>query len=356
MHTYCFQHFKVFYTHSFLCLFSGMEEAMEGAAPVDQSAQESPKGPFTDSTPTPSYSHDVSKPPPPYSPLVIPLLSSPSTISPVTNSPDIPIQVEYLSDPIPVPSPPFLLPGYSSPISTPSFTSLSTSHVSIIITNSTITSFSSQDAPHSVPLPRSTPIIGSLSLPSQTLIDPCPSSSYSSVPSKVIPSSDPTLPPSYNTLSLRKPRGGHSIRGKSSRGYSTRGKSPGGQRRGSRTFSGHSSHLISSSQNLSSSQCPILPWGYPPVVRALDLSTRPRVSSNLPQNPTINPFFTNYSCSPKVFSPIFFFNEPSEYVFTCFLSFTPVTFSLARTTGPCWCLQLNGETYLLCSTLIFHLI
>ena len=204
-----------------------MEEAMEGAVPVDQSAQERPKGPFTDSTPTLSYSHNVSKPPP-YSPLVIPLYSSPSIISPVTYSPDIPIKVEYLSDPIPVPSPLFLLPGYSS-ISTPSSTSFSTSQVSTIISNTTITSFSSQDVPHSVLLPRSTPIIGSLSLPSQALIDPCPSSSYSSVPSKVISPSVPTLPPSYSTLSLRKPRGGHSIRGKSSRGCSTRGKSSRGK-------------------------------------------------------------------------------------------------------------------------------
>ena len=232
---YCFQHFKVFYTYFFLYLFSEVEEAMEGADPVDQSTLESPKEPFTDSTPTPSYSHDISKPPPPYPAPVIPLHSSLSTISPVTNSPDIPIKVEYLSDPIPIPSPIFLLPGYSSTISTLSSTSFSTSQVPTIITNSTITSFSSQDAPHSVPLPRSTPIIGSLSLPSQALIDPCPSSSYSSVPSEVI-----------------------------------------------------------------------------------SLSTRPRVSSNLPQNPTINPFFTNYSCSPKVFSHIISFNKPSEYVFNMF--------------------------------------
>ena len=202
---------------------------MEGVAPVDQSAQERPKGPFTDSTPTPSYSHDVSRPPPPYSPPVIPLYSFPSTISPVTNSPDILIKVEYLSDPIPVPSPLFLLPGYSSPISTPSSTSFSTSQVSTIITNTTITSFSSQDAPYSVLLPRSTLIIGSLSFPSQALIDPYSSSSYSSVPSKVISPSVPTLPSSYSTLSLRKPRGGHSIRGKSSRGYSTREKSSRGK-------------------------------------------------------------------------------------------------------------------------------
>ena len=322
---------------------------------MDQSIQERPKGPSTNSTPTHSYSHDL-KPPSPYSPPVIPLHSSPFTISPVTSSPNIPIKVEYLSDPIPVPSLLFLLPGYSCPTSTLSSTSLSTSQVSTFITNSTISSFTSQDAPQSVPLPRSTPIIGFLSLPSQTLIDICPSSSCSSVPSKVILSTVPTLSSSYNTPSLKKPRGVHSIREKSSRGCSAREKSPRGQRKGSRTFSGHSPCLISNSKNLSSSQHPILPQGYPSVVRALDLSTRPRISSNLPQNPTINPFFTNYSCSPKVFSPIVSFNEPSEYVLTCFLSFTPVTFSLVKTKGPYWYLQLNGQTYLLCSTLIFHLI
>ena len=168
---------------------------MEGVAPVDQFTQERPKGPFTDSTPTPSYSHDVSRPPPPYSPPVIPLYSSSSTISHVTNSPDIPIKVEYLSDPIPVPSPLFLLPGYSPPISTPSSTSFSTSQVSTMITNTTITSFSSQDAPHPVPLPRSTPIIGSLSFSSLALIDPYPSGSYSSVPSKVI---SPSVPSTFS--------------------------------------------------------------------------------------------------------------------------------------------------------------
>ena len=191
---------------------------MEGVTPVDQSAQERPQGPFTDSTPTPSYSHDVSRPSPSYSPPVIPLYSSSSTISPVTNSPDISIKVEYLSDPIPVPFPLFLLPGYSPPISTPSSTSFSTSLVSTMITNTTITSFSSQDAAHPVPLPRSTPIIGSLSFSSQALIDPYLSRSYSSIPSKVISPSVPTLPSSYSTLSLRKPGGGHSIRRKSSRG------------------------------------------------------------------------------------------------------------------------------------------
>ena len=87
------------------------------------------------------------------------------------------------------------------------------------------------------------------------------------------------------------------------------------------------------------------------------LSTRPKINSNFPQNPTLNPFFTNYSCSPEVFSPIISFNEPSEYVFNMFFfHFTPVTFSLVRTIGPYWYLQLNGETHLLCPTLTFHLI
>ena len=263
--------------------------------------------------------------------------------------------MEYLSDPIPLPSPLFLLQGYSSSTSTFSSTSLSTSQISTAITNSTITNLSGQDAPHSVSLPRSTPIIGSFSLPSQTSINPCPSSSYSFVPSKVILPPVQTLPPSYNTLSPKKPRGGHSVKGKSSMGCSTRGKSPRGQRKGSRTLSGCSPHLISSSQNLSSSQSPILPWGYPSVVRALDLSTRPRVNSNFPQNPTLNPFFTNYSCSPKVFSPIVSFNEPSEYVFNMF-SFIYTCDFFPGQDNPYWYLQLNGETHLLCPTLTFHLI
>ena len=51
---------------------------------------------------------------------------------------------------------------------------------------------------------------------------------------------------------------------------------------------------------------------------ALDLSTRPRVCSYFPQNPTVNPFFINYSCSPKIFSPIISFNEASEFMFNMF--------------------------------------
>ena len=107
-----------------LYLFSGVEEATEEVAPVDQFTEERPKGAFTDSTPTPSCSPDISQSPPPYSPSVIPLYSSPPTISPVTSSSDIPIKVEYLSDPNPVPSLIFLLQGYPSSTSTLSSTSL----------------------------------------------------------------------------------------------------------------------------------------------------------------------------------------------------------------------------------------
>ena len=63
---------------------------------------------------------------------------------------------------------------------------------------------------------------------------------------------------------------------------------------------------------------PMFPHRYLSGDGALDLSTRPRVGSYLPQNPTIKPFFINYFCSPKIFSSIVFFNEPSEYVFNMF--------------------------------------
>ena len=51
-----------------LYLFSGVEEAMEGAAPVDQSAEEGPKGTSTDPTSSPSCPPDISQSPPLYSP------------------------------------------------------------------------------------------------------------------------------------------------------------------------------------------------------------------------------------------------------------------------------------------------
>ena len=154
-----------------------MEEATEGVAPVDQSAEEGPKGTFTDPTLSPSCPPDISQSSPPYSPSVVPLYSSPPKISPITSSPDIPIKVEYLS--IPVPSPIFLLQGYPSSTSTLSSTSLSASQSFSTITNPTITSLSGQDVSHSVFLSRPTPILGSFSIPSQTLPDPYPSGSLS---------------------------------------------------------------------------------------------------------------------------------------------------------------------------------
>ena len=48
-----------------------MEEVMVGAAPVNQSLQERPKGPSTDSTSTLPYSYDVSNPSSPSSPPVV---------------------------------------------------------------------------------------------------------------------------------------------------------------------------------------------------------------------------------------------------------------------------------------------
>ena len=122
---------------------------MEGVAPVDQSVEERPKGTSTDPTLSPSCPPDISQSPP-YSPSVVPLYSSP-TISPITISPDIPIKVEYLPDSVPVPSPIFLLQGYSSSTSTLSSISLSTSQTFSTKTNPTMTSLSGQDVLHSVP-------------------------------------------------------------------------------------------------------------------------------------------------------------------------------------------------------------
>ena len=91
---------------------------MKGEAPADQSAQEGLKGASTDPTSSPSCQSDISQSPPPFSPSTVPLYNSHPTISPITISPDIPIRVEYLPDSVSVPSPIFLLPGYSSPTST----------------------------------------------------------------------------------------------------------------------------------------------------------------------------------------------------------------------------------------------
>ena len=57
--------------------FLGVEEAMEGVAPMDQSPQERPKGPSTDSTSTIPESYDVSNPSSPCSSSVVPTFNSP---------------------------------------------------------------------------------------------------------------------------------------------------------------------------------------------------------------------------------------------------------------------------------------
>ena len=143
---------------------------MEGAAPADQSAKEGPKETSTNPTSSPLCPPDISHSPPPYSPSIVPLYSSLPTISPITISPDIPIRVEYLPDSVTVPSPIFLLQGYSSSMSTPSSTSLSTSQTFSTTTNPTIISLPDQDVSHPVSLPRPTPILGSFSISPQTLI------------------------------------------------------------------------------------------------------------------------------------------------------------------------------------------
>ena len=152
---------------------------MEGAAPVDQSAEEGPKGTFTNPSSSPSCPPDISQSPPHYSPSIVPLYSSPPTISPITISPDIPIRVEYLPDSVTVPSPIFLLQGYSPSMSTLSSTSLPTSQTFSTTTNPTMISLPDQDVSHPVSLPRPTPILGSFSISPQTLSDPYPSDSSS---------------------------------------------------------------------------------------------------------------------------------------------------------------------------------
>ena len=79
----------------FLYLFSEVEEATKGEAPVSQSAEEGPIGTSTDPTASASCPPDISQSPPPYSPLTVPFYNSPPTISPITISPDIPIRVEF---------------------------------------------------------------------------------------------------------------------------------------------------------------------------------------------------------------------------------------------------------------------
>ena len=121
---------------------------MKGEAPVDQSVEVGPKGTSTDPTSSsPSCPPDISQSPPPYSPLTVPLYSSPPTISPITISPDIPIRVEYLPDSVTVPSV-FLLQGYSSPTSTLSSPSVSTSQTFSTITNPTTINLPDQKVSH----------------------------------------------------------------------------------------------------------------------------------------------------------------------------------------------------------------
>ena len=354
-----------------LHLFSGVEEAMKGVAPVDQSAEEGPKGTFIP-TSSPLCPPDISQSPPPYSPSTVPLHSSPPTISPITISPDIPIRVEYLPDSVIVPSHIFLLQGYSSPVSTLSSTSVSTSQTFSTITNPTIISLSDLNVSHLVSSSRPTPILGSFSISPQTLSDSYPSnfssldvlpllsssiihdqvmSSCPFAPSIVISPSSLTSSPFHNTSFPRKSRGGRLVKGKSSWGHSPRGGSSRGRRGNSRILLTPSPHFSSSPCNLSfHHSLSISSQGYFSKEGALDLSTRPRVCDYFPHTPSVNPFFTNYSCSPKIFSSIVSFNEPSEYVSNMFsFLLTLVTFFLDKTIGPYWFLQLDGEISLFCS-------
>ena len=314
---------------------------MEGVALADQSAEERPKGTSTNPTFSPSCPPDISQSPP-YSPSIVPLYSSPPTISPLTISPDIPIRVEYLPDSVSVPSPIFLFQGYSSSMPILSSFSLSTSQTFSTTTNPTIISIPDQDVSHPVSLPRPTPILGSFSISPQTLSDPYPSdsssldvlpplsssiihdqviSSCSFAPSIVIPPSVLTSSPFHNTSFPKKSRDGHLVKGKSSGGCPSRDRPPRGRRENPRILPAPS-HFSSSSCNLSFPQSlSISSLGYLSKEVALDLSTKPRVCSYFPYTPSVSPFFTNYSCSPKIFSPIVSFNEPSEYVFNMF-SFT----------------------------------
>ena len=196
---------------------------MKEVAPVDQSAEEGPRGTSTDPTSSPSCPPDIFQSPPPYSPSIVPLHSSPPTISPITISPNIPIRVEYLPDSVTVPSPIFLLQGYSS-VLTRSSTSISMSQTFSTTTNPTTISLPDQNVSHLASLSRPTPILGSFSISPQTLSDSYPSnfssldilpplsssiihdqvmSSCSFAPSIVISPSSLTSSPSHITLPLQ---------------------------------------------------------------------------------------------------------------------------------------------------------
>ena len=209
-------------------LFSEVEEAMDGVAPVDQSPQERPKGPSTDSSSTLPYSYNVSNPSSPSSSPVVSTLNSPSGVPSITIPPDIPIKVEYLPDPIPVPSPPFHFPGYSTSTSILGSSSISTLYTPHVTDSPVLVNPSGQEVSHSVPPFKSTPIIGSLSVPSQSLANPYSSSSFSfdmllplsssvtydqNLPScsfatpKIISPFTSTSPVPSSILPSRKPRG-----------------------------------------------------------------------------------------------------------------------------------------------------
>ena len=112
------------------------------------------------------------------------------------------------------------------------------------------------------------------------------------------------------------------VKGKSPLGCSPRGRSQRGRRGNSRILPAPSPHFCSSPCNLSFPQSSsISSQRYFSKEGAMDLSTKSRVCDYFPHTPSVNPYFTNYSCSPKIFSPIVSFNEPSEYVFNMF-SFT----------------------------------
>ena len=113
-------------------LLSEVEEAMVGAALVDQSPQE------------------------------VSTLNSPSGVPSITIPPDIPIKVEYLPDPIPVPSPLFHFPGYPTSTSTPSSSPILTFYTPHVTSSPALANPSGQEVSHSVPHFRPTPIIGSL--------------------------------------------------------------------------------------------------------------------------------------------------------------------------------------------------
>ena len=158
---------------------------------------------------------------------VISTLNSPSGVSSITIPPDIPIKVEYLPDPIPVPSPLFHFPGYPTCTSTPSFSSISTLYTPHVTDSPALANPSGQKVSDSVPPFQPTPIIGSLSIPSQSLASPYSSSSFSFdmppplsssvthdqnltfgsfVTPRVILPFTSTSPVSSSILSTRKPR------------------------------------------------------------------------------------------------------------------------------------------------------